>query len=519
MNRVMAITKKYFGRGNHHTDDSGSHDSGSFLDTMQSIFPFLKPGISFPPDYLKRNDHLFLPARKSSKQLIYPETTSFLVILLAITTIVLLFLSGVFVTSVLVIISGLVAFFYFVFMVFKLSVVVTALRFPLIDFTQEEIDAITDEELPVYTVFVPLREEAEVMEQIVAAMRSLDYPEEKMNLIITVEEYDVDTIEAIRRVGIPESWSVCVLPDTQPKTKPKAMNVAFLQAKGEFSVIYDAEIIPDNDQLKKAYLAFKKYPEIAAFQTRLDHYNVDQSIVTKLFNTEFSFHYDMFLPGLQRFNFPIPLSGHSVHFRTEAIRRIGAWDPYNVAEDCEMGMRLFRHGYRSGIINSFSREEAAGDILGWVKQRTRWQKGFIQTSIVHLRQPFELYRELGGLRNFLAFLILVPGTVILSLLNLVTWGLLVWWMLFHPEFIQNMYPLLILDTANIAAIIGGFLFMYLNLVALYRRDRFHLVKYFFLTPFYWFMLAIATTRAVWQLRDSKSAHVWEKTTHGTHLGN
>ena len=511
MERVVAATKKYLGLGDSKISFESFQKWGAW-------FPFLgEQRLRLTPDYTKRGDHLFIADKQSAKELMYSETTSFALITTILCIVLLVLLAAAFSTNVLVVVSGLVALFYFIFMVFKFFVIFKAMQYPLTDFTKEEIDALTDEELPVYTVFVPLREEAEVMEQIVAAMQSLDWPEEKMNLLITVEVYDKDTIEAIERVGIPESWGVVVLPDTQPKTKPKAMNCAFLEAKGEFSVIYDAEIIPDPDQLKKAYLAFKKYPEIAAFQTRLDHYNVDQNVLTKLFNTEFSFHYDMFLPGLQRFNFPIPLSGHSVHFRTHALKEVGAWDPYNVAEDCEIGMRMFRYGYRTGIINSLSREEAAADLMGWIKQRTRWMKGFIQTSVVHLRYPMALKRDLGSWRDFFAFMILVPGTVLLNLLNFVTVGILILWFATGAEFIQKMYPLGILYIANTAAIIGGFTFMYLNLVALYRRDRFHLVKYFFLTPFYWFLLALATARAVWQLRDAKSAHKWEKTTHGSHL--
>src|SRR6185436_17044192 len=131
------------------------------------------------------------------------------------------------------------------------------------------------------------------------------------------------TIDAIRKAEFPEYFKILILPNVVPKTKPRALNVAFLKTRGEFLVIYDAEIVPEPAQLKKAYLAFKTYPNLHCLQTRLDHYNARQSFITRLFNTEFSFHYDLFLPGLEKMGYPIPLSGHSTHFRKETLIRVG----------------------------------------------------------------------------------------------------------------------------------------------------------------------------------------------------
>ena len=484
----------------------------------QTLFPFLYPPQEVAKnDFSRKDDYLFLPNHLCAKQLFHFETGSLLLIGGAFTLLCLLVLATFFSTSILVIATAVISIFYFIFMVFKLWVVRRSLSFGMTDFAPEEIAQLRDDELPLYTVLVPLLHEAEVAHQIVSALTKLDYPEDKLNFIITLEQHDTETYEALMQAGMPASWKICWLPDTKPKAKPKSLNVAFLETYGEHLVIYDAEILPDHDQLKKAVLAFREQPNIAVFQTRLDHYNTDQNIITKLFNTEFTFHYDMFLPGLQSLNVPIPLSGHSVHYRTEALVRAGAWDPYNVAEDCELGVRLHRAGYRTGIINSISREEAASDVWGWVKQRTRWMKGFIQTSIVHLRYPLHLKEELGSWKDFVAFCMLVPGTVLLNVLNFFSWFVLLAWFVTGAEAIRDMYPMIVLYIANIAALAGGFIFMYLNLVALYRRNNFHLVKYFFLTPVYWFLLAFATARAFWQLRSYESTHTWEKTTHGTHL--
>jgi len=221
------------------------------------------------------------------------------------------------------------------------------------------------------------------------------------------------------------------------------------------------------------------------------------------------------LPGLERLGFPIPLAGHSVYFRKQALDAIGAWDPYNVTEDCDVGFRLQRAGYRAGIMNSVSQEEATSSLGNWIRQRTRWMKGFIQTSIVHLRYPLRLKEELGGWRSFAGFLITVPGTVFLNVCNFLFWALFVAWIGFRPAFIQALFPGPLLYLSVFTFVAGNILFTYFNLLGLYRRGRYSSVKYLFLSPVYWVLLAYATLRASVQILASP--HQWEKTRHGDHL--
>lgn len=462
-------------------------------------------------------DYLFLSDVLSIKNYWHKET---LVVAFGITiasAIFAILLAISLSTNIFVILTTIIAFIYFALVIFKVWVVKRGYDYALVDFSQDQLDAITDEELPVYSVLVPLRDEADVIPQIIEAMTSLDYPSDKIDMIIPLETYDTDTIQAIEDARPPEYMRTRIIPYITPQTKPKTLNIIFPEVRGEFLVIYDAEIIPDRDQMKKAYLGFKHNPGIACFQTRLEHYNADQNILTKLFNMEFSFHYDFFLPGLQKLGFPIPLSGHSTHFRTEVVREIGAWDSYNVAEDCDLGMRLYRYGHKTAILNSLSQEEAASSIKSWIQQRTRWMKGFIQTSIVHLRHPLHFKNQIGGWKNFIAFLVTVPGTVLINFLNLASWIILAAWLLSGSNFIQDLYTTPILYLSVTAFVIGIFLFTYLNLIGSFNRNKHHLVKYGLLTPLYWMLLAYATTRAVYQ--TFTNPYVWEKTEHGTHLEN
>lgn len=485
-----------------------------YMNRFYSIFSFLNPPVN-QISYSNLNDYLFVSDINSSKYRFTKESFWVGFFLLFFIAIVAYSARLLFSLSYVSFFSGSLAIFYFGLMSFKIFIVYKSLQSSLIDFSREEIEKIKDEELPLYTILIPLYREENVITQIINAMSKIDYPPEKLDIIITLEEYDHETIEAIRRASPPKHFKTLILPNVTPKTKPKALNVAFLNTKGEYLVIYDAEIIPDSDQLKKAYLAFKKYPDIACFQTRLDHYNTEQNLITKLFNAEFSFYYDLFLPGLQRMNFPIPLSGHSTHFRMDILRDIGVWDPYNVTEDCDMGMRLYRGGYKTAMLDSLSREEATSTIEGWIKQRTRWMKGFIQTSIVHLRFPLVFIKELGGWKKFGAFFFIVPATALINVTNLVYWFLFIGWIFTHNKMIQAFFPTPILYLSVSTFVFGNIVFTYLNLLGVYKRKKFKLVKYSILSPLYWILLAIATTRAFFHFVFKP--HQWEKTIHGTHL--
>ncbi|HEX9721795.1 MAG TPA: glycosyltransferase family 2 protein [Candidatus Paceibacterota bacterium] len=481
------------------------------MDTLREPELQDRTGWQFEPTF----DYLLRPNIQSFKKAWYPETFFFLGTGLLAVASVVLFFRVAFAWPVLVTLSGLLASLYLGHMLFKLWVIRNALEESFLSFPDKSVRALSASKLPFYTILIPLYQEAPIVPQIKQAMEAIDYPSEKLEILITLEEYDAETRKAIEQANFPDHVRLIQLPNVSPKTKPKALNVAFSQVQGEFIVIYDAEIIPDPDQLKKAVLAFRAYPNIACLQTRLDHYNTEQNLLTRLFNIEFNFYYDLFLPGLQKFGFPLPLSGHSTHFRVEALRKVQAWDPYNVAEDCDMGIALCRMGYRTGVLDSQSKEEAVTSLSAWMRQRTRWMKGFLQSSVVHLRDPIALKKDLGGWKNFVAFLFIVPGNVALNFFNLFYWALLLTWFITHSLFVQELFAGPVLSISTISFIGGNMLFIYFNAIASFKRRKYGLVKYALLSPLYWLLLAFATGRAVVQL--VYSPYQWEKTTHGLHL--
>ena len=244
--------------------------------------------------------------------------------------------------------------------------------------------AIADDALPMYSVVAALYREAASIDGLLHAIERLDYPPEKLDVIIALEADDRDTRAAIatrcNRIPI----SVITVPEGGPRTKPKALNAALPFARGSFTVIYDAEDRPEPDQLRRALQAFRSGGnKLACVQARLCIDNTSDSWLARMLTAEYAGQFDGFLPGLAVGHLPLPLGGSSNHFHTATLRAVGAWDPYNVTEDADLGMRLARLGYRAAMIASTTYEEAAAQFGPWLRQRTRWFKGWMRPVNAH----------------------------------------------------------------------------------------------------------------------------------------
>ena len=289
----------------------------------------------------------------------------------------------------------------------------------------EEAAAIPAEELPVYTILLPLYHEANIAEKIVRNMERLDYPPEKLDIKLLLEADDEETRKALENAGIPPCCEVIVVPDAPPKTKPRACNFGLERARGEFCVIYDAEDAPEPDQLRKAVAVFRrdKSGKLLCVQAKLNYFNAKYNLLTRLFTVEYSTYFDLTLSGYSLFGLPLPLGGTSNHFRTSGLREVGGWDPFNVTEDCDLGLRIYERGYRTRLVNSTTYEEANSQLWNWMRQRSRWVKGFIQTHLVHYRNPLRTMKRLGVYGAFGGFLA-VGGSALMMLTNLIFWAVL-----------------------------------------------------------------------------------------------
>jgi cellulose synthase/poly-beta-1,6-N-acetylglucosamine synthase-like glycosyltransferase len=370
---------------------------------------------------------------------------------------------------------------------------------------------------PTFTVLCPMYQETAVLPQLVDALTRLDYPADSLQVLLLLEEDDVEGIQFARRMNLPSTFEVVVVSDGQPKTKPKACNYGLQVARGEYVVIFDAEDVPERDQLKKAVLGFEELPhKVACLQAPLNFYNPRQNVLTRLFTAEYSLWFDLILEGLQRLNGPIPLGGTSNHFRTEVLRGLGGWDPYNVTEDADLGIRLYKQGFRTGMLDSTTYEEANANVRNWIRQRSRWIKGYLQTLLVHTRGGWDLPRTRDP--NFLTFLLIVGAKALVNYINPLMWALTLSYFLLRNAIgkgIESLYPAPIFYTAVVTLVFGNLLFLYTFLLGSARRGNHDLIKYGLLAPFYWLMMSVAAAKALGQLIGRP--HYWEKTVHGLHL--
>ena len=404
-----------------------------------------------------------------------------------------------------------------IFFLFKFYLVYRALTHTLeVDVSDDEVTALDESSLPIYTILVPLYKEVSVIPILVRAIARLDYPQTKLDVQLLLEEDDGETIEAARNADLPAHIRIVVVPDGKPKGKPKACNYGLLHARGEYVVIYDAEDVPDPDQLKKAIVAFQKSPpDLACVQAKLNYYNQDQNLLTRWFTAEYSQWFDLFLPGLDATGAPIPLGGTSNHFRTERLLALHGWDPYNVTEDADLGVRLVKLGGRTAVIDSTTYEEANSQLGNWIRQRSRWVKGYVQTWLVHMRHPIQLWKALGTGR-FIGFQLVIGGTFLGVLLNPCYWLLTAAWFLTHLAIIHDLFPTTMYYMGVIGLYVGNFAFTYLNAMGCLRRGYYGLARYALLSPIYWTFMSIAGWKGTLQLIYKPS--YWEKTTHGLYHG-
>jgi cellulose synthase/poly-beta-1,6-N-acetylglucosamine synthase-like glycosyltransferase len=375
-----------------------------------------------------------------------------------------------------------------------------------------KVRAVPPADLPVYSVLVALYREAEMVPELVAALEKIDWPKSKLEIKLVCEADDRATIGAIRALALPRNMEVVEVPVFGPRTKPKALAYALPLTSGEFVALYDAEDHPHPKQIVRAWQKFQNAPpEVACIQAPLEIANRGAGVVARMFAFEYAALFRGMLPWLSARRLLLPLGGTSNHFRRAVLENVGGWDPYNVTEDADLGMRLARFGYRTETIACPTYENGPDTYATWLPQRTRWFKGWMQTWLVHMRDPFLLMRELG-FGSFLIGQILFAGMVLSALAHpflLVTGLILVVDLTLARPTSAWKSLLLTVDIVNVAC--GYLSFLLLGWQTLKVREKLGFWKIVLFTPVYWMMMSIAAWRAVWQLWQKP--HLWEKTPH------
>jgi len=369
---------------------------------------------------------------------------------------------------------------------------------------------LADADLPAYTVLVPLRDEAGMVPQLYAALGALDYPAEKLDIVFLVESNSTETIAVAEACLDDARFELIVIPDALPHTKPKALDYALPLVRGAHVVVFDAEDIPDRDQLRRAAERFAAHPELDCLQAELRIDNGAENWLTALFAGEYAGLFSLLLPWLAKHGLPLPLGGTSNHFRTAALREVGGWDAFNVTEDADLGVRLARMHSRVGTLEAATAEEAPIRLSAWMRQRTRWMKGWMQTFLVHNRHPLQFYRDIGW-RGWVFFQIYVGSLIASSLIHTVFALTVVVQIAFFGLGwlrIGDVWDLVYL----FVLIIGYGGAFGIALAGLARQGKTELAVYQVLLPVYWLLHAVAALRAAVELLIRP--YFWSKTRHG-----
>ncbi|KIN64558.1 Glycosyl transferase [Sulfitobacter noctilucicola] len=366
--------------------------------------------------------------------------------------------------------------------------------------------------LPRVSMLVPLLKEKEIAGALIARLTRLTYPKSLLDVVLVLEEGDTTTHETLARTALPPWISVVEVPEADKlTTKPRALNYALDFCKGSIIGVWDAEDAPDPDQLERVVSRFHKAPEnVACLQGILDYYNSESNWLSRCFTIEYASWWRVLLPGVARLGLVIPLGGTTLFFRRAILEELAGWDAHNVTEDADLGVRLARRGYVTELLPTVTHEEANCRLWPWVRQRSRWLKGFLITWCVHMRHPMQLLADLGWLR-FLGLQTMLLATVSQFACAPLLWSFWLAALGFgHP--IETTLGTPVLWSMVGVFILSSTLNLGLSILAVSGKEHRHLMWWVFTTPFYYPLGALAAFKGLHEF--VVSPFFWDKTEHG-----
>ncbi len=372
----------------------------------------------------------------------------------------------------------------------------------------------TLEPLPRVSVLVPLYKEAAISSALLKRLARLTYPQDRVEVLLVLEQGDRLTQKTISEATLPPWISAIEVPAWgELRTKPRAMNYALNFCRGNIIGVWDAEDAPQPDQLQKVAAAFAAAaPETACFQGVLDYYNPRANWISRCFTLEYASWFRVVLQGIARLDLVVPLGGTTMFVRRSVLDDLGGWDAHNVTEDADLGVRLYRAGYRTRMLPTATYEEASCHFRAWIRQRSRWLKGFMATYLVHMRHPVHLAHTLGW-RGFLGFQAFFLGTIGQFLLAPFLWT---YWLIFlgmpHPS--AKLLPDLLLHFGVSSLLFFEALGLGIAICGAFASGRPRLALWAPVLPFYYLMGPIAVYKALYELLYDP--FFWDKTSHGMH---
>jgi cellulose synthase/poly-beta-1,6-N-acetylglucosamine synthase-like glycosyltransferase/putative flippase GtrA len=360
-----------------------------------------------------------------------------------------------------------------------------------------------------FSLIVPARHEQAVLGATLSRLAAIDHP--AFEVLVVVGDDDPETAAVAQRAARrhPDHVRV-VVDDSRPKNKPKALNAALPACRGEVVGVFDAEDEVHPQLLRHVDARFAETgAHVVQGGVQLMNYHSNWYSVRNVLEYYFWFRSRLHFHAAQRF---IPLGGNTVFVRADLLRQAGGWDPDCLAEDCELGVRLSSGGATVAVAYDpelVTREETPATLKAFLKQRTRWNQGFLQVlrKGEWRRLPTTRQRLLARYTLAMPFLQafigpLVPlSLVAVLLLKVPVLGALISFLPLTPTMM-----VVVIEVVGL----GEFCRVY----RLRPRLRDYL-RLLFAAPLYHLLLAAAAARAVG--RELRGNRGWEKTAHvGAH---
>ena len=369
-------------------------------------------------------------------------------------------------------------------------------------------------DLPAVSVMVPLHREPDIAKALVNRLSKLTYPKSLLEVLLVVENNDVETSNSLSLAELPPWMRMLIVPEGQPKTKPRALNHAMRFCSGDLIGIYDAEDAPDPNQIETVVNKFRSSPaDTGCVQGILQFYNPTQNWLARCFTMDYAAWFRVILPGIARLGLPVPLGGTTLFLKREALEKLVGWDAHNVTEDADLGLRLHRLGYRTALVESVTGEEANCMPWRWIRQRSRWIKGYMVTYWAHMRQPVQFFKDVG-LRGFLGVQVLFLGTILHFITAPLLWS---FWLAYlgmpHPYFstMPNWFLWTIAGSFLMSEVLG----MIIIAKALLKAKRAFLIPWIPTMSLYFLLAVPAGFKAAWEF--VRAPVYWDKTDHGHSL--
>jgi cellulose synthase/poly-beta-1,6-N-acetylglucosamine synthase-like glycosyltransferase len=285
---------------------------------------------------------------------------------------------------------------------------------------------------PSCTILIPAHNEEKVIGATIASMLRLDYPADRLSVLV-INDGSTDGTRAIIREAAARDGRVRIfdVPEGEGgKGKSRALNLAMAQVQSEVIAVYDADNTPEKNALRYLVAQLLENRELGAALGKFRTVNKDVNLLTRFINIETLSFQSMLQAGRWQMHNIATLPGTNFVMWTWLIRQLNGWDEQALTEDSELSIRIYQEGYKIKFVPyAITYEQEPQSWPVWVRQRTRWVRGnnyVLGKFLKHIsrfrskRLMFDVLYTLSLYYVFFVAIVISDILFIVSAANLVT---------------------------------------------------------------------------------------------------